>query len=53
MHGPVLYTLRRDLRVTLTRYYLTNMDPIELALKHLILLDKLNYFATTKLYSVD
>lgn len=43
----------RDLLQFLTRYYSTNMDPIELAIEHLTLQDTKNLSTTTKLFNVD
>jgi hypothetical protein len=43
----------RDSRVISTRYYSTNMNLIEAALKELTLLDKPNISAITKVYNID
>jgi hypothetical protein len=53
VHGPARCTLSRDSRSTSTRYYTTNMDAIELALKDLRLQDKTNISATARVYNVQ
>jgi hypothetical protein len=53
VHGPARCTLCRDSRFTSTRYYSTNMDPINVALQDLRLSDKPNISAIATLYNVN
>ena len=53
VHGFTRCTLRRDFTTTSTRYYSTNMDLIEAALKDLKLQDTKNISAVAKLHGVD
>ena len=53
VHGRPTCTLTRDLHETSTRYYLTNMDAIEAALKDLKLQDGENISTIAKLHGVN
>ena len=53
MHGRPTCTPTRDLHETSTRYYSTNIDSIEAALKDLKLQDGKNISTVTKLHRVD
>ena len=53
LHGSAFCTPTRDLHETLTRYYSTNIDAMEAALKDLNLQDKKNISEVANLHRVD